>query len=55
MRKVFEETPFQVLNTLFNDTTAYLFGTDAECLRTLVQQCTKYNWITLLGVNILKL
>lgn len=49
MYKVFEGTPFECINFIFNDQTVYLFGTEPEALRALVNESSKYNWIKLLG------
>lgn len=51
IHKVFEGTPFECLNMMFNDQTAYLFGTEIENLRALVTETSKYNWIKLLGIK----
>lgn len=49
MRKLFENAPFQTLNVMFDDHTAFLFGKDEESLRVLVNESAKHNWLTLLG------
>uniref|UniRef100_A0A915EGP7 Large ribosomal subunit protein uL10m n=1 Tax=Ditylenchus dipsaci TaxID=166011 RepID=A0A915EGP7_9BILA len=51
VHNLFRGTPFETLSILFDEHTSILYGKDINCLKVMVKECSKYNWLTLMAVT----